>query len=79
VSYSDDSATWQLFQAGSRDAFARIYASQYEALLNYGRRFSLDVAVIEDAIQDTFLDLWQYRTTLADVKSVRFLPLARIT
>lgn len=68
----NDSATWQLFQAGSREAFARIYAEQYEALLNYGRRFSLDVAIIEDAIQDTFLDLWQYRATLTDVKSVRF-------
>ena len=68
----NDSATWQLFQAGSREAFACIYAEQYEALLNYGRRFSLDVAIIEDAIQDTFLDLWQYRATLTDVQSVRF-------
>jgi len=63
---------WDRFRQGERAAYAEIYFTHYEALLNYGRRFTLDLALIEDAIQDLFVELWQYHATLSATTSIRF-------
>lgn len=68
----EEQLTWRAFQNGSRDAFASIYSQHYEALLNYGIRFCEDENVVEDTIQDLFIDLWQYKNTVAEVNSIRF-------
>ena len=63
---------WDRFRQGDRAAYAEIYFTHYEALLNYGRRFTPDIALIEDTIQDLFVELWQYHATLSSTTSVRF-------
>ena len=67
-----ESAKWDAFRQGDRSAFAELYFIYYERLLNYGRRFGLPAEQVEDTIQDLFVDLWQYRTTLKPTTSVRF-------
>lgn len=63
---------WTRFRQGDREAFAEIYFTHYESLLNYGRWFTPDAALVEDAIQDLFVELWQYHATLSATTSVRF-------
>lgn len=63
---------WTRFRQGDRGAFAEIYFTHYESLLNYGRRFTPDAPLVEDAIQDLFVELWQYHATLSATTSVRF-------
>lgn len=67
-----ESATWEAFRQGDRSAFAQIYFVHFEALRNYGRRFGLPMAVVEDTIQDLFVELWHYRHKLSTTTSVRF-------
>ncbi|AQG80126.1 RNA polymerase sigma factor [Spirosoma montaniterrae] len=64
--------TWNAFRQGDRSAFAKIYFDHYEGLLNYGRRFGLPPELVEDTIQDLFVELWQYRATTSPTTSIRF-------
>jgi len=63
---------WQAFKKGSRDAFAAIYRQHVRDLLNYGYKVSSDRRLIEDSIQDLFIELWKNRAGLSDTTSIRF-------
>lgn len=63
---------WQALRQGDEDAFRQIYQAHFRHLMNYGLRFVGSAAVVEDGIQDLFLELWQYRARLTQPQSVRF-------
>jgi RNA polymerase sigma factor (sigma-70 family) len=67
-----DAELWAAFQRGDERAFRHLYHAHFRHLLNYGLRFYGTVAVVEDAIQELFLELWQYRLRLTQPDSVRF-------
>lgn len=48
-----------LFEAGNSAAWEELYITWFSKLFNYGRKFSPDEALIEDVIQDIFVNLWQ--------------------
>ncbi|WP_128544897.1 RNA polymerase sigma factor [Larkinella soli] len=68
---TNDLIQWNAFREGSESAFGNLYTSHYRLLRNYGRRFGADDATVEDAIHDLFIELWNYRRTLARPDSVR--------
>ena len=70
--YRTDTETWRDFRAGNQSAFAYLYNGYVEALYHYGNRLTPDRELIEDCIQDLFIELWQHRTTLGDTDSVKF-------
>ncbi len=63
---------WYAFRQGDSVAFQQIYRLYARDLLNYGRRITGDVPLIEDCIHDLFIELWQSRATLSDTDSIRF-------
>jgi RNA polymerase sigma factor (sigma-70 family) len=67
-----DIALWQAFKMGDRAAFAELYRRYVKILYNYGSKFSADKALLEDAIQDLFSDLWRMKANLSDTDSVKF-------
>ena len=64
--------TWKAFKKGDKKAFAAIYRNHVRSLLNYGYKVTSDRRVIEDSIQDLFLELWKNRAGLSDTTSIRF-------
>ena len=62
---------WQDFKRGSQKAFQQIYEQYFPKLYNYGRKFSKDTALVEDCIQQLFVDLWRTKANLADTPSVK--------
>ncbi|GAA4399991.1 sigma-70 family RNA polymerase sigma factor [Nibrella viscosa] len=62
---------WDAFQQGSEPAFRALYVAHYTLLVNYGRRFGADDALIEDTVHDLFLELWHYRRTLTRPQSIQ--------
>ncbi|MCU0355015.1 MAG: sigma-70 family RNA polymerase sigma factor [Cytophagales bacterium] len=68
----EDTRLWQLFREGDRTAFTSLYNAYVQALYNYGRRFTTDTALIEDCIQDLFIDLWRKKDQLADADTPRY-------
>lgn len=66
---------WQSFKNGDKEAFVLIYRYYFKTLANYGSRFTTDVLLLEDAVQDLFVSLWRRREQLGNlghVESPRF-------
>lgn len=69
---TDDRILWQRFRQGDEEAFSLLYQRYVRVLYSYGKKLVSDEAVIEDLVQDLFIDLWQSRSRLADAESPRF-------
>lgn len=62
---------WQRLRAGDKAALEAIYREQVAALLQYGLRLAADSSLVEDAVHDLFITLWQNRAGLGATDSVR--------
>jgi RNA polymerase sigma factor (sigma-70 family) len=63
---------WQAFKNGDVEAFRDLHKIHAGYLLNYGLRLHNVLNVVEDCVQEVFIDLWQYRQNLTDPSDVRF-------
>ena len=61
---------WESFRTGDKEAFAELFRANYEALFRFGSKFTTDKDLLEDCIQDLFVEIWQSRSK-APVISVR--------
>lgn len=71
VSMRDDQLLWRAFQTGDRLAFESMYRDHIQQLIRYGFKISGEEQIVQDCIQDLFMELWDSRESLAEVKSVR--------
>lgn len=58
-------------KSGDKEAFASIYQSEVNSLLKYGLKITTSVQLIEDAIQDLFIEIWQKRDRLSETDHIR--------
>jgi RNA polymerase sigma-70 factor (ECF subfamily) len=63
---------WEKFRSGDRRAFETIYSEFVDALFAYGLKMTPHRALVEDAIQDTFLDVYHYGSRLRNPGSLEF-------
>lgn len=68
----DDGQLWSDLKRSDELAFAILYRRYVSVLYSYGRKIVRNDEIVEDAIQDLFIDLWQMRERLSDVESARF-------
>ncbi len=62
---------WDKIKAGDSDAFAQLYYLHSKALYNYGNKMVRNSTLVEDALHDLFVDIWNYRKNLSPAISVR--------
>lgn len=67
----NDSERWDLLRAGDKTAFADIYADEVSHLILYGKKLTHSVPIIEDAIQDLFVEIWQRKSSLGPTDNIR--------
>lgn len=68
---------WKNLCDGDPDGLAAIYDAHFDFLFAYGKKMATDVAMVEDAIQELFVYLWDKRAGLSPVDNVRpYLTLA---
>jgi RNA polymerase sigma-70 factor (ECF subfamily) len=76
VDYRGDKEYWQFvwdkFKAGDRQAFETIYKEFIDVLYAYGSKITSDKALLEDAIQDVFLDIYTYGKKLRHPEYLEF-------
>jgi RNA polymerase sigma-70 factor (ECF subfamily) len=65
-----DIELWESFRRGDKEAFAALFREHYETLFRYGSKFTSDSELLEDSIQELFIELWQARSA-APVLSVK--------
>lgn len=67
-----DNPVFQHIMNGDIDAYSGLYKEYYKRFYNYGRKFTNNVPLIEDSIQEVFLDLWNRREKLSHVDAPNF-------
>lgn len=63
---------WKEYKRGSREAFVYIYDKYFPVLYNYGHQLSSNRELIEDCIQELFVDLSKKGKKLSDTTSIKF-------
>lgn len=63
---------WKEMLACNKKAFEHLYNHYFQSLINYGFRITQNENLIEDAIQEVFISLWNNRTHLPEVSEVKF-------
>lgn len=67
-----DADLFKHFKKGDERAFENLYLRYFKALSHYGFRICQDHELIENAIQDLFIDLWRRRAFLGEIENVKF-------
>ena len=66
-----DSEIWKAFKLNHEGAFSHIYNTYFDVLFNYGCQFTKDHGLIEDILQEFFLNLRLKRNQLGEVENIR--------
>lgn len=66
-----DQSLWEGLQAGNQKAYSSIYEQYVGQLYTYGKKLSLNTSLVEDAIQEVFIELWRYHASLGQVRSIK--------
>ncbi|UHG94421.1 RNA polymerase sigma factor [Spirosoma oryzicola] len=74
----EDQVLWQLFRAGDRQALGQLAERYYRMLKHYGLKFMVDEAIVDDCIQELYLQLWQNRLQINETESVKHYLLKSI-
>ncbi len=72
AAYPSDQEVWNAFRDGSEEALNWIYHQHIRALFNYGIKIVQSEDLVEDCIQEMFIDLWKRRNFLNDTNSIKF-------
>jgi RNA polymerase sigma factor (sigma-70 family) len=70
--FDDDSGLWNAFQQGDVEAFEHIYRTHSSLLLTYGKRLCSDHDLVNDVVQDVFVEIWTRRSTLRDLHTIKY-------
>ncbi|MFB9295231.1 RNA polymerase sigma factor [Persicitalea jodogahamensis] len=62
---------WKDFKAGDRAAFDFLYKTNIQQLIGYGYTITSNRNVIQDCVQDLFVELWESRASVAQANSIR--------
>lgn len=61
---------WQRCKNGEQEAFRHLYMENVDALMAYGKKICADTEILEDAVHDLFVYIWEKRESLGDTDSV---------
>jgi len=67
----NESQIWLSIKDNDVEALKDLYQHYYQVLFNYGRKMTKDSPMIEDAIQESFISIWRYRSNTSVPTSVR--------
>ncbi|RIH65477.1 sigma-70 family RNA polymerase sigma factor [Mariniphaga sediminis] len=74
-SYKD---IWQKFIDGDREALSALYFDFFDVLLNFGMKYSSDRYLVEDCIQNIFVDLIRNKGNGKQINNIKFFLLKSI-
>ena len=60
-----------LIENGSSDAFTEFYSDSFKKLILVSQKYVNDVYVAEEIVQNIFLKIWEDRSVLVNIKSIR--------
>ncbi len=70
--HSDD-ILWDSFRQGNKNALAVLFERYYALLYQYGIKVSRDSELVNDSLQDLFIEIWQQRQPAPLVSTQAYL------
>lgn len=67
----NDLLLWKRLKAGDKKALEQIYLREVNYLLAYGKKISTNGPLVEDCVQDLFVELWKNREGASQTDSIR--------
>ena len=68
-----DQELWAGIRRGDESAFTSVFDLYHATLYNYGTKLCSNSAIVEDAVQDVFIDIWRLRSGLTEnITSIKF-------
>ena len=64
-----DKQSWQHIIEGDPSAYQAFYVDCFKRFFNYGKKFTSDTVLIEDSIQEVFLDIWTQKQKALHIES----------
>lgn len=58
----NDIIIWDSFRQGNKEALALLFKRHYAELFRYGLKMSIEKEMIDDTLQDLFIEIWQQKT-----------------
>ncbi len=58
---------WLHIEQGDKEAYSQAYIFYHKKLYNYGRKFTENEALLEDAVQEALMDLWKNKERLSSI------------
>ncbi|WP_186774574.1 RNA polymerase sigma factor [Chitinophaga pinensis] len=62
---SGEQLLWDAVRNSDVKGLEALYKQYNEALYSYGKKFTGDTHLVEDAVQETFISIWKYRERLS--------------
>src|SRR5690625_6600775 len=76
--FSDEKMLWGSFVGGDIDAYEKLFNLFYNDLYRYGLNLSHRHDLVRDNIHTLFVDMWERKVFLGEVKSVKAYFLASL-
>ncbi|MDW7694122.1 sigma-70 family RNA polymerase sigma factor [Flammeovirgaceae bacterium SG7u.111] len=67
-----DLEIWDEIKTGEKAAFDFIFYEYANSLIKYGESITKDILLIEDCLQETFIEIWQKKERLKLHSSIKF-------
>ncbi|KAF2514852.1 RNA polymerase sigma factor [Flavobacterium foetidum] len=68
---SEDIFLWQQIKKGDITAFEKLYDIYADVLFTFALQYTKETSIAKDAIHDVFLDIYKYRSGLAESVNVK--------
>ena len=59
LNIESDTILWNQFRNGDEESFITVFRNFYSNLYNYGCKLTNDQGIVEDCIQDLFIEMWR--------------------
>jgi RNA polymerase sigma factor (sigma-70 family) len=66
----NEGKAWDMYRNGDDNMFGTIYSAYSGVLYKYGLKFTPNSSIVEDAIQDIFLELYKNRKTVGPTDNI---------
>lgn len=68
-----DITLWESFLSGDQEAFGQLFKNNYPHLFQYGSKICRNHPVLEDTIQELFLEIWKNRNAVPTISVKAYL------
>jgi RNA polymerase sigma factor (sigma-70 family) len=76
--YEDEARWWQRLLQGEQDALAYFYEKYADTLLKYGISITPNREMVQDAVQELYIQIWNRRANLSVPHSVKYYLIASL-